>query len=106
MSATANWSYANTATVKPFLHLDQWSGQKVFGPEYEIDCTWAATTEEASDAEGKTFVSKYEVFTEHPGIKHLDQIRLSGQEEWMTVRLVTEWDMSFFGESNDYKVVT
>ena len=42
MSNTANWSYTNTATIKPFLSLDLMTGVKVYGEPYDIACTWVA----------------------------------------------------------------
>ncbi|MCO3960266.1 hypothetical protein FA108_32280, partial [Pseudomonas aeruginosa] len=49
MSTTANWSYTNTATVRPFLHFDLSTQEAVYGPEYEIACTWVAKGEQVRD---------------------------------------------------------
>lgn len=106
MSKTANWSYTNKATVRPFVSIDQWSGVTVYGEEFEIDCTWTAKSEQMRDQEGKEFISNYEIYTENALPKYLDLIQLSGHTEWQEIRSRTEWDMSFFGEIPDYKLVT
>ena len=36
MSATANWSYTNIATVRPFVSIDMRTGETVYGPEFDI----------------------------------------------------------------------
>lgn len=109
MSNTANWSYTNTAKVKTRISVDQWSGETVYSEPYEINCTWSAKAQEERDDNGQEFVSKNEIFTEDERPKHLDLILLNGQDEatdWQEIRSVTSWDMSFFGEVPDYKLVT
>jgi len=106
MSATARWSYTNTATVKPFISIDQWSGETTYGEEFEIACTWTAKSEQMRDDKGKEFISNYEIFTENSAPKYLDLIQLNGHSEWQEIRSRTEWDMSFFEEEPDYKLVT
>lgn len=106
MSATANWSYTNTATVKPFISIDQWSGETTYGEEFEIACTWTAKSEQMRDDNGKEFISNYEISTENSTPKYLDLIQLNGHSEWQEIRSRTEWDMSFFEEEPDYKLVT
>ncbi len=105
MSATAAWSYTNTATVRPFTGSGEWGGAS-YGPEYEIACTWAAKAEQMRDATGAEFVSRSQIFTEDKRPKYLDMIRLNGSEEWQEIRGVTEWDMSPFGEEPDFLLVT
>ncbi len=50
----------------PILSVDQWKHETLYGDEYQIDCTWVAKSEQQTDADGKEFVSKYEIFTENP----------------------------------------
>lgn len=52
MSATANWSYTNVATVYPRAY-DDWNNTWTNGTPYLIDCTWTANNEVAVDANGK-----------------------------------------------------
>lgn len=106
MSNTANWSYTNSATVKPFLSLDMMTGVKVYGEPYEIACTWVAKSAQTRDNDGQEFVSRFEVYTEDDRPQYLDLILLSGDDEWQEVRARTHWDMSFFGEKPDYLLVT
>lgn len=106
MSKMSEWVYTNTATVRPFLSVDQWSHQIVYGDEYQIDCTWVAKSEQQTDADGNEFVSKYEIFTENPAPKYLDMIQLRGHSEWQEIRSKTEWDFSMFDEEPDFKLVT
>ena len=106
MSSTAAWSYTNTAKVKPLIGFDQWTQEITYGEEYEIACTWTAKSEQMTDADGKEFVSRHEIFTEDARPKYLDMIRLKGHSNWEKIRSKTEWDMSPFGEAPDYKVVT
>ncbi|MCO3842800.1 hypothetical protein FA119_18715, partial [Pseudomonas aeruginosa] len=61
MSTTANWSYTNTATVRPFLHFDLSTQEAVYGPEYEIACTWVAKGEQVRDNNGAEFVSRHQI---------------------------------------------
>lgn len=106
MSATANWSYTNTATVKPFISIDQWSGETTYGEEFEIACTWTAKSEQMRDDKGKEFVTKNIIYTEDARPKHLDLIRLNGKDDFQEIRAVNEFDMSFFSELPDYELVT
>jgi len=105
VSSTANWSYTNTATVKPFLGMSEWGGTS-YGPEYTIACTWTAVSQQQRDDNGAEFVSRFEIFTEDARPKMLDMIQLEGDAEWQEIRSRTWWDMSFFGETPDYKLVT
>lgn len=107
MSNTANWSYTNTAKIRPLLGVDKW-GAKTYGPEYDIACTWEAVTdqERQGGANGMELLARYTVYTEVATVKPLDMILLNGQTEWQEVRDVLEWDMSFFGETPDYRIMT
>ncbi len=112
MSATANWSYTNVATVRPFLSLDQWTGQAVYGEPYEIACTWTADNSQERMAggqggsQGAEFIAKHTIFTEDRRPKYLDLIIFDGSDGWEEIRAVMTWDMSPFGEIPDYKLVT
>ncbi len=110
MSSVGRWTYTNTATVRPRATQtgDGWSHGKEYGDEYTIDCTWNAISETASDDDGNEFVAKYEIFTEDSRPGYLDQIKInSTNARWATIRSVTEWDMSPFGEADspDFKLV-
>lgn len=106
MSEVARWSYANTATVRPFVRIDMMSGVTTYGEEYEIACTWIAEARQERDMEGAEFTSKHTVFTEDARPRYLDQIRLAGAEAWEEIRSKLQWDMSMFQDTPDYKLVT
>lgn len=106
MSTTANWSYTNTATVRPFVSIDLMTQESVYGEEYQIACTWTAKSEQARDDNGAEFVSRHMIYTEDKRPKYLDKIQLNGSTEWEEIRSVTGWDMSPFGEEPDFLLVT
>ena len=112
MSNTANWSYTNTATVRPFVAVDLMSGKTTYGDPFDIACTWAASNEmerEAggqSGAHGAEFVSRHVIYTEDPRPKYLDLIQFEGSDGWEQIRARTSWDMSLFGETPDFRLVT
>lgn len=111
MSTTANWSYTNTATVRPFLHFDLSTQEAVYGPEYEIACTHRQERADAGGGRaiwsaGAEFVSRHQIFTEDRRPKYLDLLQFDGSNGWEEIRSVTNWDMSFFGEQPDFLLVT
>lgn len=112
MSATANWSYTNVAIVRPFVSIDLMTQATIYDDEYEIACTWAAGGEQVRDAggqggaQGAEFVSRHTIYTEDARPKYLDMISFDGSDGWEEIRSVTNWDMSFFGEAPDFKLVT
>ena len=109
MSATANWSYTNTAKIKPFISINLMTGVSTYGAEYDIACTWEANidiSKTEKNEKNEEFVIKNLIYTERAGIKRLDKILLNGHSEWQDILSVKEWDMSFFGESPDYLLVT
>lgn len=112
MSETANWSYTNVAQVKPYTGMDDWGGGATYGPEYEIACTWSIEAQQFRDSNGAEFVSRNIVYTEDLRPKRLDMIRLRSSTDpeqwgpWEEIRDRTEWDMSFFGEVPDVRLVT
>lgn len=111
MSNTSNWSYQNTATVKPLISQDEY-GEGVYGTEYTIACTWGANGKqlvagaEQRASSGREYVVKNTVYTEDPRPKYLDMIKLNGHEEWEEIRDRQEFDMSPFGETPDYVLIT
>lgn len=112
LSQTANWSYTNIATVRPFLSIDLMNQKAIYGEEYQIECTWAAKHEQVRDmggqggSQGAEFVSRHMIYTEDKRPKFLDLIQFDGSDGWEEIRSVTNWDMSFFGEEPDFLLVT
>lgn len=106
MSTTANWSYTNVATVRPFVEINMDTGKTTYGDEYEIACTWAAKSEQVRDENGAEFVSRHMIYTEDKRPKYLDMIMFDGSDGWEEIRSVTNWDMSFFNEEPDFLLVT
>lgn len=106
MSKTANWSYTNTATIRPYIGRKDYTGEEVYGDEYEIACTWEAKSEQARDDRGIEFVTRNIIYTEDLRPKKLDLIRLSTSDKWEEIRDRSEWDMSFFGEDPDVRLTT
>jgi hypothetical protein len=112
MSATASWSYTNTATIRPRLSVDDWTGEVTYGPEYTIACTWAAEATQQRDmggqggANGAEFISRHIIYTEDRRPQYLDLIQFDGSNGWEEIRTRTEWDMSFFDEEPDVKLIT
>lgn len=109
MSATANWSYTNTATVWPLeSEGSEWTGGPVFGEPYQIACTWAGGGERITNQDGQEVVPAIRFWHEDARVKYGDWIargeesdRLKGDQ----IKAHTEYDMSPFGESNDYMSV-
>lgn len=109
MSQTANWSYTNTARIRPRLGMNMRTGQTEYGEEYEIACTWSAVSEQSRDEEGAEFISRNEIYTEDARPRYLDMILLNGDDPatgWQQIRARAGCDMSFFGEAPDYQLVT
>jgi len=112
MSSIARWSYKNTATIRPFVSLDQMSGQSVYGDEFEIACNWTAESKPEresggmSGSRGAEFISQHIIYTEDARPKYLDMIKLGGRDDWEEIRSVTVWEMAMFGDTPDYKLVT
>lgn len=106
MSTTANWTYTNTATVEPFLGEDLFNGGTSYGEPFDIACTWVTKSEQRQDDRGKEFVSRHVIYTEDARPKYRDRITLNGAAIAEEIRAVTGYDMSFFGESPDFELVT
>lgn len=111
MSNTANWSYTNIAQVRPLTGRDRW-GAKTYGETYEIACTWEAFQTEQREmggqqgAQGVELIGKHTVYTEDPRPQKGDELMFAGSNGWEEIRERTNWDMSFFGEIPDFKLVT
>lgn len=107
MSAISRWSYTNTATVRPFIEEDGENGGKLYGPEYQIACTWTAEANQVRDQRGFEFVSTYTIYTEDARPGYLDEILINSPgTPWQEIRARTEYDMSMFNDTPDYKLVT
>ena len=105
MSSIARWTYTNTATIRPFEGVNEW-GKSTYGTEYEIACTWGTKgTQERRDG-GAELVDSDTIYTEDARPKRLDMIKLSGRDDWQEIRGRVEYDMSFFGDTPDYELVT
>lgn len=112
MSLISRWSYANTATVKPFMGEDGENGGVTYGTPYEIACTWLAESKEFREAgapagRGVEFISTFVIYTEDPRPRYLDQILINEPDSpWQTIRLRLAYDMAMFNDTPDYKLVT
>lgn len=108
MSDTANWSYANTATVWPVLAEDDaWGGSSPsYGAPYFIACTWVGGGDETSTApDGREFVPKYKFYHEDKRVKYGDLIAKGEQTDQLVADPIqnhVEYDMSFFDEEPDF----
>lgn len=120
MSETANWCYTNVATVYPRTY-DGLTGGWTTGTPYLVDCTWEANNETAVDSSGKEFTTSL-IF--HTGMKRGGADVTKPERDWYiargdttaqadplkaganVIKAVTEWDMSFFSEEPDYKIMT
>lgn len=120
MSATANWVYTNLATIYPRTY-DDWKSTWVTDAPYLIDCTWEVNQEQAVDDSGVEFTTNLIISTElkHNGVdvrkplrndyvvvgdtmNQMDPVTAGGD----AIRAVKMWDMSFFDEEPDYKILT
>lgn len=111
MSSTASWTYTNVATVRPVIGLDEYGGP-AFGEQYQIACTWTAESKletglgGQSGSRGQEFVSRHTIYTEDPRPQYGDELIFEGSDGWEKIRSRTNWDMSFFGQIPDYKLIT
>ena len=108
MSKIARWSYKNTATIRPFVSEDQYSGTITYGDEYVFPCTWAAESKQMRDMNGDEFVSRYIIWSEDARPKHRDLIKLNtvAETDWQEIKDHMEWDMAMFNDVPDYRTVT
>lgn len=110
MSATANWSYTNKATVWPLTEQNGgWDNNLTYGDPYTIDCTWKGGGETAIDNQGQEFVSKMTFYHEDDRVKFGDLIAMGEGTDISladAIRSHAEFDMSFFAEAPDYVSLT
>lgn len=111
MSNTANWTYTNVAQVRPVIGRSEYGG-KTYGPVYTIACTWTADNSMQrgmggqGGAQGSEFIGRHTIYTEDARPQYGDELMFEGSNGWEEIRARTNWDMSFFGETPDYKLVT
>lgn len=114
MSATANWSYTNVATIWPNLGRDPETREPLWGEPRTIACTFATMGDTQTDDNGQEFVPQDTVWHEDQAeIKAGDRVVI-GEElvgalppaRAKPIRKVGGWDMSFFGEEADFVFYT
>lgn len=111
MSKTANWSYTNVATVWPKSGIPAFGGGFAFGSPYTIKCTWTITDgQNRRDSSGIEFVATADFFHEDKRVKYGDMIVRGSQldsaeptRDAREIRAHVDWDMSFFGEEQDFR---
>ena len=112
MSNTANWSYTYPATVYPFEGMDGITGADSYGTPYQIMCNVTAVTATEkllggqSGAQGIVANATHVIYTEDARPQKDDLIEFveSGGKRKIIDR--TFWEMTAFGETPDYKLVT
>jgi hypothetical protein len=114
VSSISRWSYANLATVWPYVGEDDWQGGVSYGTPYQIACTWTAKSEQRRDKDGAEFTTRSIYWSEDARPKYRDRIAQGTHSgawdaaEAEEVRSVTSYDMSPFGEADfpDYELAT
>lgn len=107
MSSIARWSYTFKATVKPYVSVDQRTGETTYGGEYEIDCNVVAATSQDRVKDGeKELLANHIVYTEDERPKYLDLIKFDGSNGWEEIRHRTFWEMTAFNDTPDFKLTT
>lgn len=120
MSSIARWSYANTATVWPFLTRDPRTQAETYGAPYLIACTWisgagrnrSSAAGTRTDQNGQEYLVKQTFYTEDQRPAFRDMIatgmHVGTHQQALAnkVREVVSYDMSMFGEpdSPDFEV--
>lgn len=115
MSSAAGWANQNTATVTPFMGLDQMTGVESWGTAYEIACTWTGQSESVKITAANGSLVEYQakniIWTEDARPNRGDRIQLNahGQaaQQPQIIVDVTEWDASPLGEPDrpDFRLV-
>lgn len=109
MSSIANWSYTYKATVTPFLGEDGVSGDIEYGAPYEIMCNVAAMEKQeiyTAANSGRETVATHTIYTEDGRPKKGDMIEFVGSDGKREILDKTFWEMTAFGDTPDYKLVT
>lgn len=112
MSSIANWSYTYKATVTPFLGEDGVSGVIEYGTPYEIMCNVAAIEKQVlsvggqGGANGLETVGTHTIYTEDARPQKGDMIEFEGSNGKQEILDRTFWEMTAFGDTPDYKLVT
>jgi hypothetical protein len=113
MSSVARWSYTAKATHWPLQTAADWKGARAFGSPVEFACDYQAKAQNMTDAAGREFVSRQQIYTEHVGILVGDRV-LIGESTAIDpvaagaweVKAVTRWGDTFERVSDDYLVAT
>lgn len=110
MSNTSAWSYTNTATVWKRSGIPAFGGGFQHMAPFTIACTWISTSRRAMDSGGVEFVATADFFHEDGRVDYGDMIARGDQTEYAEpvdsareIKAHTDWDMSFFGETPDYR---
>ncbi len=95
-----------------FLSINDWNGQKTFGPPEVFDCGYASKSERVTDANGVEFTSKQILYTERADIKQQDMVLIGESVELnpiaagaAEVRLVNR-DQDLEGVADDFTIFT
>lgn len=109
MSTTANWSYANTATVWPLeSEGSEWNGGKTYGTPYQIKCTWAGGGDIVSNLNGEEVTPAIRFWHEDSRVKAGDWIARGAETDRMAgmeIKAHVEYDMSPFNQLPDFMSV-
>ena len=110
MSKTANWSYTNKATVWKRTGAPAFGGGFAYAAPFTIACTWTATSRLTTDNGGQEFVAACDYFHEDKRVDYGDMIARGDHTgspgpvaTAMAIRAHVDWDMSFFGEEQDFR---
>lgn len=113
MSSVARWSYTATATHWPLQASAEWKGARSFGSPVEFPCDYKAESKTMTDAAGREFVSRQQVYTEYVGILVGDRVLIGNSTAvdpvaagaW-EVKSVTRYGDVFERVADDYLVAT
>jgi hypothetical protein len=113
MSSVARWSYTAKATHWPLQTAADWKGARAFGSPVEFACDYQAKAQNLTDANGREFVSRQQLYTEYAHIVVGDRVTIGESTAvdpvaagaW-EVKAVTRWGDTFERVSDDYMVAT
>lgn len=113
MSSVARWSYTAVATHWPLSAGAEWKGARAFGSPVEFLCDYKAEAKNMTDAAGREFVSRQQIYTEHVGILVGDRVLIGNstaidpvQAGAWEVKAVTRFGDTFERTADDYMVAT